>query len=66
MIGHNGWAAQRIIGALASHPFHKPIRVLTREGSDASRLPPNVERYQYTWHDEDRLRKALDGVDILM
>lgn len=66
IIGHNGWAASRIIQNLASHRFHQPLRILARHGSDVSRLPPKVEIARYSWDDGASLRSALDGVDILM
>lgn len=66
IIGHNGWAASRIIQALAAHSFQHPIRILARHGSSVARLPGNVELKRYSWDDEAGLRAALDGVDILM
>lgn len=66
LIGHNGWAAQRIVEALAKAPFHSPIRILAREGSDVSRLPERTEVSRYTWDDPAALRRAVEGVDILM
>ena len=66
IIGHNGWAAQKIIQTLASHPFHRTIRILARQGSDISHLPQNVEVSRYTWDDPTSIWSALDDVDILM
>ena len=66
IIGHNGWAASRIIQNLATYPFHQPLRILARHGSDVSRLPPKIEIARYTWDDQASLRNALEGVDILM
>lgn len=66
IVGHNGWTASRIIKTLAAHPFQHPIRVLAREGSNVSRLPPTVEISRYNWDSQASLRSALSGIDILM
>ena len=66
VIGHNGWAAKRIIEGIAAQPFEQSIRILAREGSDIKDLPKNVEVARYTWDDQPGLAKSLEGVDILM
>lgn len=66
VIGHGGWAARAILGALASQSFTQPIRVLAREGSNAATLPKNTELVRYSWDDEASISKALEGVDVLL
>lgn len=66
IIGHNGWAASRIVRALAAQPFDHPLCILARHGSSVSALPPGVELVRYSWDDESSLRAALEGVDVVM
>lgn len=66
IIGHNGWAASRIVENLAAHPFQNAIRILAREGSSVASLPSNVEVARYSWSDSDSIRNGLEGIDILM
>lgn len=66
IIGHNGWAASRIVSKLAAHPFKHSLRILARQGSSTAKLPPNVEISNYSWDDATELRDVLNGVDILI
>lgn len=66
VIGHNGWAAQSIIRALASQLSTQPVRVLAREGSSTDALPANTEVARYSWKDEKSIGNALEGVDVLL
>lgn len=65
IIGHNGWAAQKIIKTLAAQPFQHPLRVLAREGSSIASLPDGIEVRRYSWDDEASLTEGLKDIEIL-
>ncbi|KAI5275047.1 hypothetical protein E4T47_01868 [Aureobasidium subglaciale] len=66
IIGHNGWAAQAIVKALAAQAFEQPIRIIAREQSSIDTLSNNVEVVHYSWDNPSSITSALDGVDILL
>ncbi|KAI5202353.1 hypothetical protein E4T39_04764 [Aureobasidium subglaciale] len=66
IIGHNGWAAQPIVKALAAQAFKQPIRIIAREQASIDTLPENVEVVRYSWDNASSIASALDGVDVLL
>lgn len=66
IIGHNGWAARKIIASLAAQSFENPLRVLARSGSNTDSVPSGVDIHRYSWDDDTSLAKGLEDIDILL